>query len=69
MKSTTYNPTVQAVFVKGVKHCPFCGMDTAISREISFGVRFISCKSCHARGPAADSEEMARQLWEERAME
>lgn len=43
-------------------HCPFCGSHAA--KIIKHGKRYYTrCMVCNARGPLANSENLAREFW------
>ena len=50
-----------------LKPCPFCGPgDLAIAHRVLSSIWFIFCRPCDAQGPAAGTEEIARELWNQR---
>lgn len=51
---------------KDLSLCPFCGNRAAIFYNNAYDKHFVECDSCLARGPAADSDELAGGAWNRR---
>ena len=48
------------------KPCPHCREAERLEQRSDCGDRYIECLECGARGPVADSEEEAAELWNNR---
>lgn len=51
------------------KSCPFCGTNHSLVYGEFIGFHRVECEECGASGPAADSEDAAEALWQERIAE
>nr|AHF24042.1 predicted protein [uncultured bacterium Contig643] len=51
-----------------LKSCPFCGRDEAYYSGMAANYRYIECSGCGASGPAAETDEEAAALWNDRAV-
>ncbi len=56
--------------MKGVKPCPFCGYDLAITWHVGHFTKpwVVECCGCAAQGPHGYDEKEAVELWNKRTV-